>query len=185
MLRIISGQWKGIKIHEVDRDQTRPTTDKNKESLFNSLGQYFEGGSVLDLYAGSGALGFEALSRGMDYALFIDKAQPAIRTIHQNAQLLKLHPGIDYDALHADVLSTIHPRINRQFALILADPPYQKELAEHTLQWIDQRNLLEPDGLIVIESLKSYVFTHIPERLEIIKEKTSGITKFSYFQLRR
>lgn len=185
MLRIISGQWKGIRIHEVDRVQTRPTTDKNKESLFNSLGQYFERGSVLDLYAGSGALGFEALSRGMDYALFIDKSRPAIRAIHQNAQLLKLHPGIEYDVLYADVLSTVHSKINRQFALILADPPYQTNFANHTLQWINHGNLLEPDGLIVIETLREYMFTHIPDRMQIINEKTVGITKFSYFQLRR
>lgn len=89
-MRVISGQQGGLRLKPVPGKQTRPTTDKVKESIFNMIGPYFDGGQVLDLFAGSGALGIEALSRGMDRCIFIEAQHPAIQTIRQNLSHTKL-----------------------------------------------------------------------------------------------
>ena len=85
-MRVISGERKGMRIKAVPGDQTRPTTDKVKESLFNVIGPYFDGGKALDLFAGSGGLGIEALSRGCDEAVFVDQHFKAIQTIKENLE---------------------------------------------------------------------------------------------------
>ncbi len=88
-MRIVSGKFGGIRLEGVKGDKTRPTTDKVKESLFSMLGAYFDGGSFLDLYAGSGAVGLEAISRGMDSAVLVDRQYQAVKTIKDN--LAKIH----------------------------------------------------------------------------------------------
>lgn len=88
-MRVISGNYRGRRLIPVPGNQTRPTADKVKESMFNMLGPYFDGGQALDLYAGTGALGIEAVSRGMDHATLVDKQYAAIKTIKQNVELTK------------------------------------------------------------------------------------------------
>src|SRR5690625_944768 len=87
-MRIISGTNRGLKLKAVPGKNTRPTSDKVKESLFNMIGPYFSGGTCLDLFAGSGSLGLEAISRGIEHATFIDKNGLAIKTIHDNIHKL-------------------------------------------------------------------------------------------------
>jgi len=88
-MRVISGERKGTRLKAVPGSATRPTTDKVKESLFNIIGPYFAGGDALDLYAGSGGLGIEALSRGCDHAVFVDKQTKAIQTIQENLRVTR------------------------------------------------------------------------------------------------
>ena len=89
-MRVVSGICKGRALKAVPGNTTRPTTDKVKEALFNMIGPYFEGGIGLDLFAGSGGLGIEALSRGLDKVIFIDRDGKAIQTIHENIKTCKL-----------------------------------------------------------------------------------------------
>src|SRR6476620_7456044 len=89
-MRIISGNKKGLPLKAVPGKGTRPTTDKVKESIFNMIGPYFDGGNGLDLYAGSGGLGIEGLSRGLDSVIFVDQDKKAIQTIHDNLTFTKL-----------------------------------------------------------------------------------------------
>src|SRR3954447_6838055 len=89
-MRVVSGNYKGRALKAVPGVSTRPTTDKVKEAIFNVVGPYFEGGIALDLFAGSGGLGIEAVSRGLDKAIFIDRDHKAIQTIHENINTCQL-----------------------------------------------------------------------------------------------
>ena len=89
-MRVIAGKFKSRQLKSVDSSHTRPTTDKNKENLFNMIGPYFDGGICLDLFGGSGGLGIEALSRGMDELYSVDKQYKAFATIRENFKLLKI-----------------------------------------------------------------------------------------------
>ncbi|MER2180593.1 MAG: RsmD family RNA methyltransferase, partial [Desemzia incerta] len=88
-MRVITGEYGGRRLKAVPGESTRPTTDKIKESLFNMIGPYFDGGNCLDLFAGSGGLAIEAVSRGMDKAVLIDKAPAAIKVIQENIAVTK------------------------------------------------------------------------------------------------
>jgi pantetheine-phosphate adenylyltransferase/16S rRNA (guanine(966)-N(2))-methyltransferase RsmD len=150
-MRIIAGSARGTRLAPVPK-AVRPTADRVRESLFNSLGQFFEGGSVLDLYAGTGALGIEALSRGLDRAVFVERDKEARRVIVENLRKARFVDraeviGGDVEA----VLGTLESRA-QTFDLIFADPPYRIAAAEvggilHRL-----RSLLAPGGRVVIES---------------------------------
>ncbi|MCK4552569.1 MAG: RsmD family RNA methyltransferase, partial [Tenericutes bacterium] len=94
MLRVIGGIYKSRRINEVKSSKTRPTTDKNKESLFNSLGQFFDGGKMLDLFSGSGAIGIEAFSRGINEVVFIENDSLAVKTIKSNLEILNIKKNI-------------------------------------------------------------------------------------------
>lgn len=180
-MRIISGKWRGQVIKEVDRDKTRPTTDKNKEMLFNILGQYFSGGSVLDLYAGSGALGLEALSRGMNRCYFVDSAFQAINTIRENLMKLKCHEGEDIVLVKRDVLSFLTQISQKRFDLILADPPYDSDDHGTLLSTIAERKLLAPRGILVIETRNDTPLEESYHYLTRTRERSAGIAKFTFY----
>ncbi|MDD3129891.1 MAG: RsmD family RNA methyltransferase, partial [Candidatus Izemoplasmatales bacterium] len=105
MLRVISGKFKSRKLKEVKTVSTRPTTDKNKEMLFNVIGQYFDGDFVVDLFSGSGALGIEALSRGAGYVEFVDNNFSAIKVIKENLGSFNLLSKDETKVYKSDVLS--------------------------------------------------------------------------------
>lgn len=180
-MRIISGKWRGQVIKEVDRDKTRPTTDKNKEMLFNILGQYFSGGSVLDLYAGSGALGLEALSRGMTHCYFVDSSFQAINTIRENLMKLKCHEGENIILVKRDVRSFLSQIIHKRFDLILADPPYESDDYEYILSTIAERKLLAPRGILVIETRNDTILEPSYHYLSLTRERVAGIAKFTFY----
>jgi len=129
MLRVIGGTFGSRKIKEVKSDKTRPTTDRNKEAVFNILGQYFSGGAALDLFAGSGALGIEAISRGMDTVDFVDDYKVACLTI----QTLGI---LDQGNIHKMKALQFLKETKKQYDLILADPPYAKGNYQELLETI-------------------------------------------------
>lgn len=182
VLRVISGKYKGLKLNEVDRDDTRPTTDKNKESLFNILGQYFSGGEALDLFAGSGALGIEALSRGMDRCTFVDNGTNPCKTIRCNTDRLNLHDRVSI--IRQDVFTYLEQVRNHAFQLILIDPPYKFTKHTELLAKIELVALLDKDGTLVIETEKTTDLHQTYGKMERIKEKISGITKFSFYAIK-
>jgi pantetheine-phosphate adenylyltransferase/16S rRNA (guanine(966)-N(2))-methyltransferase RsmD len=149
-MRVIAGSAGGIRLAPVPRG-VRPTSDRVRESLFNSLGQYFEGGKVLDLYAGTGALGIEALSRGSGYAIFVERDRRARAAIHENLRRTGFVESAEVLGGEVEaVLGRLAGRGDR-FDLIFADPPY-RIAAEvggilHRL-----RSLLAPGGTVAIES---------------------------------
>ncbi|MCT2538079.1 16S rRNA (guanine(966)-N(2))-methyltransferase RsmD [Aquibacillus koreensis] len=150
-MRVISGEFKGHPLKPVPNRLTRPTTDKVKEALFQMIGPYFNGGSCFDLFAGSGGLGIEALSRGMDRAVFVDNHPKAIQTIHSNLQSLKIENRSE--VFRTDAFRAIKAAGKRGliFSFIFLDPPYEKVSYEKLLNLIYTNQLLEKDGTIVCE----------------------------------
>lgn len=150
-MRIIAGTLKGRQLKAVPGNLTRPTTDKVKEAMFQIIGPFFDEGSCLDLFAGSGSLGFEALSRGMNHAIFVDKQSKAIHTIHENAKELQLESQTE--VFRTDAFRAIQAAAKRdlQFDLILLDPPYQKADYGELLNEIAKLNLVNDNGFIYCE----------------------------------
>lgn len=150
-MRVIAGEMKGRQLKAVPGMNTRPTSDKIKEAIFHKIGPFFDGGSCLDLFAGSGSLGIEAISRGMDKAILIDKSGQAIQTIYKNIELLGITNKIEVyrnDAIRAlDILE----RKGRQFELIMLDPPYEQVNYNDLLGKLVTSNILLAGGIIYCE----------------------------------
>jgi 16S rRNA (guanine(966)-N(2))-methyltransferase RsmD len=178
-MRIIAGKYKGRSLKTLTGLETRPTTDKIKEALFSMIGPYFNGGNVLDLYAGTGNLGFEAISRGCNHAIFIDQNPKAIQLIHENAQNLNVHDQIEiYRNDAARALKKLAKR-DLLFDYIFLDPPYHLRQIEKIITEITLKTLLHPDGIIVIEHEKQYQINPIKSGYQLIKENTHGISTLS------
>jgi pantetheine-phosphate adenylyltransferase/16S rRNA (guanine(966)-N(2))-methyltransferase RsmD len=149
-LRIIAGSAGGIRLAPVPRG-VRPTSDRVRESLFNSLGQFFEGGRVLDLFAGTGALGIEALSRGSGHAVFVERDRRARAAIHENLRRTGFVERAE--VLGGEVEAVLGRLAGRgeRFDLIFADPPYR--IAAEVGRILHRlRSLLAPEGKVAIES---------------------------------
>lgn len=150
-LRVTGGQLSGRRLSVPRGRGVRPTADRVRESVFARLGP-LDGWRVLDLYAGCGALGIEALSRGARSACFVEHAPPALRCLEANLASLSLEGRSRVIA--GDVLRMV-PRLSRsaaRFDLVLADPPYAPEAARQVLEIVARSGLLGPGGLLVIES---------------------------------
>ena len=145
-MRIIAGTRKGHTIQAPPGRDTRPTSDRVRENVFNILGPV-EGASVLDLYAGSGALGLEALSRGAEHVVFVERDADAVRTIERNLDKLRLRATV----LRKDAITVLASE-SRKYDLVLVDPPYdmyadiEPKLARHLLPVVAE------DGVVVVET---------------------------------
>jgi len=161
-MRIFSGVYKGRTIQSPKGLKTRPTSGRLRESLFNICQGYIEGTRFLDLFAGSGAMGFEALSRGAGHVTFVDNSRESIRCIKDNAQLLGVNGQVEI--LYGDVFEVLGKLIKKErpFDLIYADPPYAVKSKEEggelpysvqVLEKVDQhpRALLTSDGSLFLE----------------------------------
>lgn len=169
-MRVVSGTCKGRTLKGVPGTGTRPTTDKVKESIFNMIGPYFDGGLVLDLFAGSGGLGIEALSRGMDKGIFVDRDYAALQTVKLNLDVCKLSERAE--VYKNDSHRALKALIKRElsFDLILLDPPYKKQRLIELLEEISKARVLKEKGYIVCEH--SHDVT-LPEQIDglIVKRK--------------
>ena len=143
-MRIISGSRRGHRIDAPKGTATRPTSDRVRENTFNLVGPV-DGAAVIDLFAGSGAMGIEALSRGAERAVFVESSREACRTINANLDKLRLHATV----LCADVLRTLATE-RGAYDLVLLDPPY--EFAGHERIAPHLPRILAPDGLLVYET---------------------------------
>lgn len=151
-MRIISGKYAKRNLFTLKSNRTRPTSDKVKESLFNSLGQFFQGGNVLDLYAGSGALGIEAVSRGCDHASLVDINHAACTIIKKNVALTKEEQRFDVYNMRSSAALKLFSENDEKFDLVFLDPPYAKEkIAKDMLQMV-KSNLLNDHAIVVAET---------------------------------
>lgn len=155
-MRVISGTAKGRTLKAVPGNGTRPTTDKVKEAIFSMIGPYFDGGAVLDLFAGTGGLGIEALSRGMERAVFVDGDKRSIEIVVQNLKVTRLEDQAEVyrnDALRA--LKAMAKRDVR-FRLVFLDPPYKLRTIETLISALQALNLMESEATIVVEHESDY-----------------------------
>jgi len=151
ILRVISGSARGHKLKTPEGDSTRPTSDRVKESLFNILTPYIAGAHVLDLFAGTGNLGIEALSRGAEHAVFVDRSHVCFRIINENLEHTKLKDKATVIA--GDVAGSIkklHDQ-SKKFDIIFMDPPYNKNLVDDTINILTKNDIMKADGIIVAE----------------------------------
>lgn len=183
-MRVISGSKKGRALKAVPGTSTRPTTDKVKESIFNMIGPYFEGGRALDLFAGSGGLGIEALSRGFDHCVFVDREFKAIQTVKANLKTLDLIKSAD--VYRNDAERALHAAGKREtgFHGIFLDPPYKEQKLKALLSSIDEHQMLEDDGFIVTEHDKGVELPETIGGLVLARQEMYGLTGVSIYRKR-
>lgn len=182
-MRVISGKYRSIKLNAPEGTSTRPTTDKVKESIFNMI--YCRDVKVLDLFAGSGALGIEALSRGAKYAYFIDGNKDALKIINGNLKKCKID-NTHYAVFKNDYLRALKllSKQAEKFDLIFLDPPYKKNLIESSLEQIIALNLCNDECYIVCEYSNEEDINFTNDQLEVIKEKNYGYINIRIYEYR-
>lgn len=178
-MRIISGTARGTKLASFSGDQIRPTSDRVREALFSMLTSRlggFSGRRVLDLYAGSGALSLEALSRGAAHAILVDAGRQAASLIERNARSCRLEDKISLvQGKVLDNLALLQQR--RPFDLIFADPPYGQDLLTPTLTAISDLNLLAEDGIVCVEAASKETLPEQVGQLQCIVERRYGASR--------
>ena len=147
-MRIISGVSRGLKLKSLEGSDTRPTLDNVKEAIFSMLFDKTRNAYVLDLFAGSGALGIEALSRGASSAVFVDAREDACKIIRENLKRTKLEG--QGKVVRSDYLDYLR-RCREQFDIVVLDPPYAEVFLENALKCITEIDILQTGGIIVTE----------------------------------
>ncbi len=171
-MRIIAGTARSLPLKTIDGMDTRPTTDRIKETLFNMLQPDIPGCYFLDLFAGSGQMGLEAVSRGASYAVFVENAKKAAACIEDNIRFTKFEDRCKL--MQMDVTAAIRSLEGKYtFDVIFLDPPYKKELEKDVLSALRQSSILKGNTKIIVEAALKTDFSYIEEMgYEIIKEKT-------------
>ncbi|MFA5006470.1 MAG: 16S rRNA (guanine(966)-N(2))-methyltransferase RsmD [Candidatus Izemoplasmatales bacterium] len=179
-MRVIAGEYRRRLLKEADGATTRPTTDKNREMVFNVLGQYFDGGAALDLYAGTGAMGIEALSRGVSTCVFVDRDPVAIRTIDDNLRTLTIsrERGTTVRA-DADVWLRDHGKT--RFDLVFLDPPYAQGAVPEAIRAIAEAKMLRPEGILVAETDRTFENPANIAGIALYREIPAGNSKFAFY----
>lgn len=171
-MRIISGCRRGHKLYEFEGRDVRPTTDRVKESIFNLIQTYVPNADVLDMFAGSGALSFEMLSRGAAHAVLLDSDKRSISLINKNISSLGFE---ELCTVKEQSCFDYVKNCTAKFDVIFLDPPYNKGYIEPSLEAVVKNDLLKDDGIIVLESDNTDFKSDI-SGLEIIKQKRYGRT---------
>ena len=176
-MRVITGSARGRRLNELKGYDTRPTTDKVKESMFSILQFDIEGRRVLDLFGGTGQLGIEALSRGAAECVFIDRRPDAVRLIQENLALCKLAGRAR--VRQGDALPYL--RSGEKFDLVFLDPPYASGLLEQALTDIAAFDICRQHGIIVAESAAETVLPALPPPYRLYREYRYGKIKLTVF----
>jgi 16S rRNA (guanine966-N2)-methyltransferase len=178
-VRIIGGQWRGRLLAVPAVSAIRPTPDRVRETVFNWLQGYLAGARVLDLYAGTGVLGLEALSRGAQHATFIEQNGVAARALsHQ----LGVFQAVDRAQVHmTSVLDAGVFLTGLRFDVVFIDPPYDASLLVDTLTWLDTIGCLAPDALIYVEQHRK-AREPLPAHLGVYKHRTYGTVDYMLLQ---
>lgn len=148
-MRVISGTARGTKLNTINDVATRPTLDRVKEPLFSIIQTYLQEANVLDLFAGSGALGIEALSRGAEHCTFCDKSFQSIQILKENIKKTKME---DKSTILVQDYKKCLKELKETFAIIFIDPPYKQDIAVDAIKRIMQLGLLAKEGIIILET---------------------------------
>lgn len=176
-MRVVGGKYRTRILKRVGKDSTRETADMVKVAVFNML--QIQDGKVLDLYAGSGAYGIEALSRGADFCYFVDQDKDAVKTIIENLNALKINDQAKvYHQIDERFISGLSQ--DTLFDYIFLDPPYDLNNYKEIIEKLYPH--LTPEGLIVCESKKQIEIDLSIEGIEKIKDKTYGIKRITIFK---
>lgn len=181
MPRIIAGSAGGIPIRTPPGGRTRPTTDRVKESVFSMLAADIPGSHVLDLYAGSGSLGIEALSRGAADAVFVDMDRTACGIIRMNLEKTRLAPKGEVVVMNAEGAVRLMAANRRRFGLVFADAPYLRDFVLKTLLMLDENDIMENNGMAVVEHHRGETPPETVGRWLLERRRAYGETVFSFY----
>lgn len=178
-MRVIAGSARGRKLNTLEGFETRPTLDRIKETLFNIVNFDVSNCDFLDLFAGSGSIGIEALSRGAKEVTFVESNLKCKEIIFENINTINLWDNWKYEK--GDVLTAISAlgSMQKQFDIIYVDPPYDMGLYEPTLNHIVKENILKDNGYIILEH-KTDLDLKVPSGLEIFRQKEYKVTTLSF-----
>lgn len=170
-MRIIAGTARSLPIRAPEGLDTRPTSDQIKETLFNMLQYDMPGCYFLDLFAGSGQMGLECLSRGGEYAVFIENNRKVAKCIEENIAFTKFDKNARL--LVSDAVSALYTLEGKyKFDIVFMDPPYNKDLEKGVLEYLSTSSLLKPDSIIIVEASTETSFDYVEEMgFEITKYK--------------
>lgn len=176
--RVIGGKWKGRKLRFVEVEGLRPSLDRIRETLFNWLQNDIHGANCLDLFAGSGAIGIEALSRGATNVQFVELNRKAFHQLEENLGLVNADNA---HVLHADAFDFIQSN-QRSFDIIFIDPPFHKGMAQKVVEQLSTADWLKPHTMIYIEVEQGLELT-IPENWTELKDKKAGQLSYKLYQI--
>lgn len=178
-LRIVGGQFRGRVLKSPKGDQTRPTTSMAREAIFNICQEWVHGARFLDLFAGSGAMGIEAISRGASFATFVEKDKLALQAIRENIALLQIESQTQLLAIDAKIAL---PKLLSSYDLIYIDPPYEKEVAD-LLETTAALKLLAPQGLLFLEErFQTKAQPHVPTAFTLVQSRRYGIAHIHQYR---
>ena len=170
-LRVIGGQWRGRKLQFPDRPGLRPTGDRIRETLFNWLGPHLHNANCLDLFAGSGALGIEALSRGAAHCDFVDADREAITSVDHHLNTLN---ATECSTVSCDIAAHYLRQTHDTWDIVFVDPPFDARLGESTLTLLANTDRLAEASRVYFETSRSHP-EPVPEGLyDVLREKTTG-----------
>ena len=181
-MRVIAGSARRTQLKTLEGMDTRPTTDRIKETLFNMIAPYLYDSIFLDLFAGSGGIGIEALSRGAMEAVFVEKNPKAMACVKENLQ--KTHFERKGMTMQMDVMTALYKlEGEKQFDYIFMDPPYDQELEKQVLKYLAGSSLVYEDTVIIVEASLNTDFSYIGELgFSLIKEKRYKTNKHVFFE---
>lgn len=177
-MRIIAGTRRGLRLDSLDGLATRPTLDRVKEAVFSSAAPEIPGARVLDLFAGSGALGLEALSRGAAACTFVDDSAAAMAVVRKNAEKARFLDGAAF--VRSDWRAFVMRYDGPAFDLVFLDPPYKLWEGAGILDLLHMRGLLQKNALVVAESARNLL--PAAERLTLLKQKQYGTAAITYWR---
>ncbi|MET3558592.1 16S rRNA (guanine966-N2)-methyltransferase [Streptococcus rupicaprae] len=177
-MRIVSGNYGGRPLKTLDGKTTRPTSDKVRGAMFNMIGPYFDGGRVLDLYAGSGGLAIEAVSRGMSQAVLVERDRKAQAIIEANIAMTREKEKFQLLKMEANQALA---SLEGSFDLVFLDPPYAKEEIVKTIELLEEGHLLKEDVMVVCETDQAVDLPEEIAGLGIWKQKQYGISKVTVY----
>lgn len=174
-MRVITGSARGRKLKTPENYDIRPTTDNVKESVFNIIQFDIEGRRVLDLFAGTGQLGIECLSRGASSAVFVDQSREAVKIVKENLKAC----GLSGTVVQSDALSFL--RTCGKFDIIFVDPPYDSDLYESVLNTVNSIDILSDGGIIICESRRERALPEMTAPYKKRREYTYGKVKLCIY----
>jgi 16S rRNA (guanine966-N2)-methyltransferase len=174
-LRIVAGKWRSRLLDITDVPGLRPTSERIRETLFNWLEPRINGARCLDLFAGTGALGLEALSRGARQVIFVEKSARAVGTLNANIATLGAAGAV---VRHMDALDYLRGEQDERFDLVFLDPPFAADMINELCRLLAERELLAEDACVYIEQGRSGADPGLPAGWDVLKNKTAGNVRY-------
>lgn len=182
-MRIIAGTYKGRRLRTLSGHQLRPTSDRLRETLFNILQSRIEDATFLDVFAGSGAIGIEALSRGARRAVFIESSRRAVPILEENIAHCEIEDTARVIARDAIAALKFLASSEARFDIIYIDPPYESDLYEPVLRLISERKIVADDGLVITERRKGGIARESYGDLRPYREVAQGDSVLTFYSL--